>query len=42
MITCQGSCLKHCYAKNSLVLFSLGLISGYLLSNFYTPKKYKN
>lgn len=34
MNSCKGPCLKHCYAKNSLVLIFLGMIAGYLITNF--------
>ena len=35
MNSCQGPCLKHCYAKNNIVfIFSLGIIGGYLITKF--------
>ena len=42
MNSCQGPCLKHCYAKNSLVLIFLGLIVGMLLNSFIFNSKKDN
>ena len=34
MNSCQGPCLKHCYAKNSLVLIFIGITAGFLITKF--------
>ena len=36
---CKGPCLKHCYNKNSMIIFLLGFLIGYLICNIKNTSK---
>ena len=39
MTTCSGACLPHCYNRNILLTFIIGLFLGILLSKKLFKKK---
>lgn len=41
MEDCKGPCLMHCYNKNSIILFVIGILIGLIIYGCFIKKKYK-
>jgi len=43
-INCLGPCLQHCYYKNNIIIFFLGILFGIIISDikFIQNRKFKN